>query len=151
MAVAAAIGVGGDDLDADRRGTFGSRQKLLNQKQVSTTPSRNSSNVGEINRSIEKMSLGSGCQATSTMESTASPKGALPAVSTNSRRDSNWTSVSTEGYGSMRSSDPQSGVSRRASELSALSQVSEMSFLCLFLFPDHLLVPRLPTCPPGRT
>ena len=134
MAVAAAIGVGADDLDGDSRLI---RHNRLNQKQSATgTSSRNSSsNLGEINRSIEKMSLGA-CQASSssTMEQQqSSPKGAAAAsvapAGNNSRRDSNWTVVSTEGYGSMRSSDQQSAVSRRASELSAMSQVNRGMFM----------------------
>ena len=56
----------------------------------------------------------SGCKTTST---------------TSSRRDSDWTSVSTEdpGYGSMRSDNQVNG-SRRCSELSSASQVG----LCFF-------------------
>ena len=57
----------------------------------------------------------SGCKTTST--------------SSSSRRDSDWTSVSTEdpGYGSMRSDNQVNG-SRRCSELSSASQVG----LCFF-------------------
>ena len=45
-----------------------------------------------------------------------------------SRRDSSWTTVSTEGYGSMKTNNTNSDqhVSRRGSELSAVSQVRSL-------------------------
>ncbi len=67
--------------------------------------------LGEINRSIEKMSLGTTTSIPQTTLNTANPI---------VRRDSGWTN-STEGYGSMRSADL---VSRRCSEVSARSNFS---------------------------
>ena len=124
MAVAAAIGVGGvgdEDLNA-RGGDRSSRLNRKQQQQQASPPAASSSELGEINRSIEKMSLG-GCQAAPS-SSGLEPSPAAAAGAPVPRRGSNWTVESTEGYGSMRSSsDQQSGaVSRRASELSAMSQ-----------------------------
>jgi len=114
-------------------------------------------NIGEINRSIEKMSLGgtkgSGRTGSTAMETcpsssynnrgmchgnigggqTVLTQGMAAPNSTTARRDSNWTN-STEGYGSMRSE--QSIVSRRCSDVSAMSAmsvVSNQNFYTLFL------------------
>ena len=73
--------------------------------------------MGEINRSIEKMSLGEcGGNGTARVPEVGKTRGG-PQTQTmlqNNRRDSSWT-VSTEGYGSMRSN---TSASRRFSELS---------------------------------
>ena len=148
MAVAAAIGVGGGGGggggDAfEREGGRPSPRpssNRLGQKQQSVgaaaSAAPRASQLGDINRSIEKMSLsggsstngggggGGGCQAVAAAAPAPSPK----AVVARDRRDSNWTSVSTEGYGSMRSSDGGgAATARRCSELSSMSQVSNLS------------------------
>ena len=79
--------------------------------------------LGDINRSIEKMSLeGDRKPETKPVE----PK--MTSSNYDSvRRDSNWTTTSTEGYGSMRSgSDLGSAVgsSRRTSDISMTTQVT---------------------------
>ena len=83
--------------------------------------------MGEINRSIEKMSLTTTTTTTTTEEITPQK----PSITTTTkllassqRRDSNWTGVSSEeeGYGSLKSDDLIS--SRRGSAFSSLSQVS---------------------------
>jgi hypothetical protein len=73
--------------------------------------------MGEINKSIEKMSIGdmgSG-KALKPMKPQGPPQ--TTALMQPNRRDSNWT-VSTEGYGSMRSN---TSASRRCSELSQVN------------------------------
>lgn len=74
--------------------------------------------MGEINRSIEKMSLGD-MSSGGGLKPSAEVKGRNMGPGTSlmmagNRRDSAWT-VSTEGYGSMRSN---TSASRRCSELS---------------------------------
>jgi len=64
--------------------------------------------LGELHDSIEKMSLDETNRTSLASE----------------RRDRTWT-VSTEGYGSMPSSEMSSENSRRCSELSGASQVSK--------------------------
>eukprot|EP00095_Tigriopus_kingsejongensis_P010985 snap_masked-scaffold281_size224178-processed-gene-0.6 protein:Tk10985 transcript:snap_masked-scaffold281_size224178-processed-gene-0.6-mRNA-1 annotation:"cubitus interruptus" len=155
MAVAAAIGVGAYDSGVGGSphgsGTSTLAGRLNNKlKMASRVPTINA--LGEINRSIEKMSItGCGgslthpsCVGGSTANSNTTPnnkalsshtnltnysKQANPITTTTNpstlRRDSGWTS-STEGYGSMRSSD-LSMMSRRASEVSAMSQGSNFS------------------------
>ena len=152
MAVAAAIGAG-DDLGSGegRPSPRPSSNRIIGQKQsvvvVVASSAARTSHLGEINRSIEKMSLsggsssnggggggkgGGGCQ-TATAATTSLPKAVIAG---GNRRDSNWTSVSTEGYGSMRSSEGGGGLGgggggggggRRCSELSAMSQASNLS------------------------
>ena len=79
--------------------------------------------MGEINRSIEKMSLGDTCTGSVKQPEVAKTRGmghVGPQTSMmlqNTRRDSSWT-VSTEGYGSMRSN---TSASRRCSELSQVN------------------------------
>ena len=91
------------------------RNKL--QPRVPTIPRRGQTAVmGEINRSIEKMSLGDGSTAVKGMTESKG-RGLMMG---NMRRDSSWT-VSTEGYGSMRSN---TSASRRCSELSQMSAMS---------------------------
>ena len=73
--------------------------------------------MGEINRSIEKMSLGD--MSSGGLKPSGDVKGrnmgpATSLMMAGNRRDSAWT-VSTEGYGSMRSN---TSASRRCSELS---------------------------------
>ena len=86
------------------------RNKL--QPRVPNIPRRGQTAVmGEINRSIEKMSLGEG--GSSGVKGLTESKG-RGVMMGNMRRDSSWT-VSTEGYGSMRSN---TSASRRCSELS---------------------------------
>ena len=84
--------------------------------------------LSEINRSIEKMTLQPPSNNSSRVVTTGQPDISTALSSKNgggktSRRDSDWTSVSTEdpGYGSMRSDH---NTSRRCSELSTASQVS---------------------------
>ena len=76
--------------------------------------------MGEINRSIEKMSIGDSGSMAKPMPG-QKHRGMAPQTTTmmqNNRRDSNWT-VSTEGYGSMRSGN--TSASRRCSEISQVS------------------------------
>lgn len=79
--------------------------------------------LGEINRSIEKMSL----EGDRKTDAKSDGKSAMSSANFESvRRDSNWTTTSTEGYGSMRSgSDLGSAVgsSRRTSDISMTTQV----------------------------
>lgn len=152
MAVAAAIGVSTGNAD-EMDGTNVSGHppnamnvRLQNKLKSGLLPNFNPA-LGEINRSIEKMRIGLpeanssgnglcrgsvpnsvGGQTTianyeqrrsipsSTQPLLANPNGP------NHRRDSNWTN-STEGYGSMRSEQSIMS-SRRCSEISAMSQVS---------------------------
>ena len=172
MAVAAALGVGGDlggtggspasastvaTAAAPSAGPMGMSNRLqakMAARRVDSTSSSTSKmlrqahphlpphphhpqagQLGDINRSIEKMSLGNSNQMTpgggnSSYASTknqlaAANRGGTSGMVASLRRDSNWTN-STEGYGSMRSSD-QSMISRRASDVSAMSQGSNFS------------------------
>lgn len=131
MALAAALGMDNDE--------------TLTQQSVPSTMSNRLQNklkhghhsnhvIGEINRSIEKMSL-NGCN-TGAIPKTSSAINVPEATrlghqqgqnaqSNVNRRGSNWTN-STEGYGSLTSSD-QSMLSRRCSDLSAMSQGSNFS------------------------
>ena len=142
MAVAAAIGVGtGDDLDVglppnDR--LHHNRLKMPHNDgggggniAVGSFPVSTTNNLGEINRSIEKMSIGvGGGGSNAVMSGTRMANVGSGTL----RRDSNWTN-STEGYGSMRSSVAQDNSaaatsmlnSRRCSEVSAMSQGSNFS------------------------
>ena len=145
MAVAAAIGVGdgGDQEEGDVMSSrlanatsrLSGKRSLL--RSSSGIPSSNSETLGqsqqqrvqqqglsEINRSIEKMTL----QPMNNGESSTNKSG-CKTTGSGGRRDSDWTSVSTEdpGYGSMRSDNQVNG-SRRCSELSSASQVG----LCFF-------------------
>lgn len=118
MAVAAAIGVGDDqegDVLSNRLANASSRlsgkRSLLRSGMSNVVSQQAGQGLSEINRSIEKMTL-------QPMNNGESHKSGCK-----TRRDSDWTSVSTEdpGYGSMRS-DQVNG-SRRCSELSSSSQV----------------------------
>ena len=117
IAVAAAIGVGGDGMsEASLRNNM-MAQRIRNKMgpRMPNIPRRGQTAVmGEINRSIEKMSIGEmGCNKA--MKPIRQPSGPPQTTVTQpNRRDSNWT-VSTEGYGSMRSN---TSASRRCSELS---------------------------------
>jgi len=150
MAVAAAIGVCNDDMDCNpsHQGPNNLSNRLANKlKADSRIRATNSPAIlGDINRSIEKMSLGSGGKGGSRVTGQTSLAGynsrsmcstgmvsgqtiastpAMPVGNNNpGRRDSNWTN-STEGYGSMRSE--QSMMSRRCSDISAMSQGSNVS------------------------
>ena len=184
MAVAAAIGVGGLDegdevpssnnIIDDHRLSKHLKNKLIEpntsiHKMVLDTSLKSSEIpvsssggiIGEINRSIEKMSLTiedavtGPCQSakqmaklqqnnvttmcTSNNESSFTTLGTSEANSTGSicninntnRRGSNWTTVSTEGYGSMCGSDHISTVtSRRLSDISvsSISQVITIGY-----------------------
>ena len=136
MAVAAAIGVGDDqeDVMSHRLGNATSRlsgkRSLLRSsgmnsgvvsQQQQQQPPQHASGLSEINRSIEKMTLQPPNNRTG--ESSTTGSGSKNGCKTTPRRDSDWTSVSTEdpGYGSMRSDQ---NTSRRCSELSTASQVS---------------------------
>ena len=127
MAVAAAIGVGADEEDPSN--PLPNHGRLLasriNNKTRHTTSSSNSSPssivnnsnpLGEINRSIEKMSLGG-----SLADPMPMPKDRVKTVTNDQvmRRDSNWTN--SEGYGSLKSN---AGLSRRCSEMSQASNLS---------------------------
>ena len=106
------------------------RNKL--QPRVPNIPRRGQTAVmGEINRSIEKMSLGDG---TSGVKGLTESKG-RGVMMGNMRRDSSWT-VSTEGYGSMRSN---TSASRRCSELSQVrpGQPTAMVKIKTFLSDVH--------------
>jgi hypothetical protein len=129
MAVAAAIGVGNDEA-ANRasqvpRANNGLSQRLNNKmKMMPNHPAA----LGEINRSIEKMSIGSyptnqhcGLQPPSQTQTTTVQGQNVPV----NRRGSNWTN-STEGYGSMRSEQSILS-SRRCSDVSQMSQGSNIS------------------------
>jgi hypothetical protein len=146
MAVAAAIGVCSDDMDCGP-GHSGPGNNLSNRlanklKSDRIRQTNSPAVLGDINRSIEKMSLGNGNNARTGQTSltsynnrsmcsgtmaggqtlpTATPAVAVMNNSNVGRRDSNWT-TSTEGYGSMRSE--QSMQSRRCSDISAMSQVT---------------------------
>ena len=82
--------------------------------------------MGEINRSIEKMSLGDmsgSLKPSSDVKRNMGPAPGPTSLMTNSnRRDSAWT-VSTEGYGSMRSN---TSASRRCSELSQVRSQTKL-------------------------
>jgi hypothetical protein len=135
MAVAAAIGAGGDDDIINSNRLANATNRLSGKRSLLTrSPMVNNhhggvvsqqhiqqANVGgvgvvgltDINRSIEKMTL-----------QPPSNNGEPSKTRKTTRRDSDWTSVSTEdqGYSSMRS-DQMNNSSRRASELSSASQV----------------------------
>ena len=152
MAVAAAIGVCNDDMDCSATHSMpdnlsnrlANKLKTDNRMRQTNSPAV----IGDINRSIEKMSHGSAkssmrgggssgqtnlaayngrsmCQPGMVGGQTLTPAStAAVNVVQNGRRDSNWT-TSTEGYGSMRSE--QSLMSRRCSDVSAMSVVSNGS------------------------
>ena len=144
MAVAAAIGVGADDTPSTRGQLPGNNalsQRLSNKMKMIPN------HLGEINRSIEKMSIGSYASTNNqhcSMPSSGMPSngntGPMPVTtmppSTN-RRGSNWTN-STEGYGSMRSELSMMS-SRRCSDVSAMSQGSNISTRAMMNSPwDHM-------------
>ena len=185
MAVAAAIGVGGldegDEIPSsnnileEHRLSKHLKNKLIEpstsmHKMVLDTSLKSSEIpvsssggiIGEINRSIEKMSLTiedaitAPCQSsnqiaklqqnnvtgmcTSNNESsftTLGPSdgnsiGSICNINNTNRRGSNWTTVSTEGYGSMCGSDQISTVaSRRPSDIS-ISSISQVIIMWLF-------------------
>lgn len=119
--MAAAIGVGGEFGEAGfRTNMMANRIRNKMHPRVPNIPRRGqTAAMGEINRSIEKMSIGESGTMVKPMQGTKS-KGMGPQPTTmmqNNRRDSNWT-VSTEGYGSMRSN---TSASRRCSEISQVS------------------------------
>ena len=104
--------MGGDYGEAAyRTASMANRIRNKLQPRVPNIPRRGQTAVmGEINRSIEKMSLGDGSSGVKGLTDSES-RGVMMG---NMRRDSSWT-VSTEGYGSMRSN---TSASRRCSELS---------------------------------
>ena len=118
IAVAAAIGVGGDGMsEASLRNNM-MAQRIRNKMgpRLPNIPRRGQTAVmGEINRSIEKMSIAelAGSKNMKRQGQMSGPPQTQTLMQPN-RRDSNWT-VSTEGYGSMRSN---TSASRRCSELS---------------------------------
>ena len=118
IAVAAAIGVGGDGMsEASLRNNI-MAQRIRNKMgpRVPNIPRRGQTAVmGEINRSIEKMTIAelAGSKNMKRQGQMSGPPQTQTLMQPN-RRDSNWT-VSTEGYGSMRSN---TSLSRRCSELS---------------------------------
>ena len=131
MAVAAAIGVGEGEEDvihqrlASATSRLSGKRSLLRSQmsQQAAGVSGSSTNAGglsDINRSIEKMTLqpmNNGGQ-TQPRSSPSNNQHSGSCKTTSGRRDSDWTSVSTEdpGYGSMRSD--LGNLSRRGSELS---------------------------------
>ena len=151
--MAAAIGVGGDDVSGMPNGN------LINPRHPNKVKNGILINpaLGEINRSIEKMSIGGtngsmGRSGNGSMSSGYPASGCVPGQTnlanfgqrrnmpssqpmptSNTRRDSNWTN-STEGYGSMRSEQSMQS-SRRCSELSAMSQTSNVSTRALMNSP----------------
>jgi len=136
IAVAAAIGVGGEEMGQMSQRTNMMAQRIRNKMhpRVPNVPRRGQTanqGMGEINRSIEKMSIGESGGASTDTKSVQKPNtkglhgpqnGMHPNLTMlqNSRRDSSWT-VSTEGYGSMRSN---TSASRRCSEISQMSAMS---------------------------
>ena len=134
MAVAAAIGVGEgeEDVMSQRLASATSRlsgkrsllrsagmsQQAVGSRQAAATTG--SAGLSEINRSIEKMTLQPMNNGGLEPKPSSSHSGSCK--TTSQRRDSDWTSVSTEdpGYGSLRS---DLNNSRRGSELSTVSQV----------------------------
>lgn len=122
MAVAAAIGVGNDDrIGPNQAVPMGNNlaQRLSNKMKMMPNP------LGEINRSIEKMSIGTYGNQHCNMPMPAQQTQTMPVSSAPNRRGSNWTN-STEGYGSMRSEQSIMS-SRRCSDVSAMSQGSNLS------------------------
>ena len=116
MAVAAAIGVEAEEAIPVSNGVMGPRL----QNKMKMMPNH----LGDINRSIEKMSIGSSFnQPNATCPSMGQTQTTMP-VTANTRRGSNWTN-STEGYGSMRSEQSMMS-SRRCSDVSAMSQGSNV-------------------------
>ena len=109
--------------------------------------------MGEINKSIEKMSIGEMGGNGKGMKQSRQPSGPpqTTALMQPNRRDSNWT-VSTEGYGSMRSN---TSTSRRCSELSQVKLIPPFaSTLCRqssFLpISQTFFSTRCQQCPAGR-
>ena len=131
--MAAAIGVGGEFGEAGfRTNMMANRIRNKMHPRVPNIPRRGqTAAMGEINRSIEKMSIGESGTMVKPMQGTKS-KGMGPQPTTmmqNNRRDSNWT-VSTEGYGSMRSN---TSASRRCSEISQVSCYNLDSIITLII------------------
>ena len=136
MAVAAAIGVGEgeEDVMSQRLASATSRlsgkrsllrsagmsQQAVGSRQAAAAATTGSAGLSEINRSIEKMTLQPMNNGGLEPKPSSSHSGSCK--TTSQRRDSDWTSVSTEdpGYGSLRS---DLNNSRRGSELSTVSQV----------------------------
>ena len=132
MAVAAAIGVGEGEEDvmsqrlASATSRLSGKRSLLRSSGMSQQASgvrpagAAGSGLSEINRSIEKMTLQPMNNGGLEPKPSSSHSGSCK--TTSQRRDSDWTSVSTEdpGYGSLRS---DLNNSRRGSELSTVSQV----------------------------
>ena len=122
MAVAAAIGVGSEEASGQAVMPGNPMANRLHNKMKNGIPMPTGAvhpAMGDINRSIEKMSLGdTSCGTGSTrVPEVGKTRGGPQTMLQNNRRDSSWT-VSTEGYGSMRSN---TSASRRCSELSTVS------------------------------
>ena len=116
MAVAAAIGVEAEE--AIPNVAMGPR---LQNKMKMMQPNH----LGDINRSIEKMSIGNNSFVPPNTCPSMGQAGTTMPVQANTRRGSNWTN-STEGYGSMRSEQSMMS-SRRCSDVSvAMSQGSNV-------------------------
>ena len=116
MAVAAAIGVEAEE--AIPNVAMGPR---LQNKMKMMQPNH----LGDINRSIEKMSIGNNSFNPPNTCPSMGQAGTTMPVQANNRRGSNWTN-STEGYGSMRSEQSMMS-SRRCSDVSvAMSQGSNV-------------------------
>ena len=139
IAVAAAIGVGGEFGEASfRTNNLANRMRNKLHPRVPNIPRRGQTVMGEINRSIEKMSLGDG--SSSGVKNDAKPRAMAPGphqtniLMQNNRRDSSWT-VSTEGYGSMRSN---TSASRRCSELSQVTL--NIHKICASFYQDSVIL-----------
>ena len=144
MAVAAAIGVGEGEEDVMSQRLASATSRLSGKRSLlrsssgmsqqagqagaagasqGSSNSRPGGGLSEINRSIEKMTLqpmNNGGLGLEPKQANLIHSGSCK--TTSQRRDSDWTSVSTEdpGYGSLRS---DLNTSRRGSELSTVSQV----------------------------
>ena len=118
MAVAAAIGVEAEEAIPVSNVAMGPR---LQNKMKMMQPNH----LGDINRSIEKMSIGNNSFNPPNTCPSMGQAGTTMPVQANNRRGSNWTN-STEGYGSMRSEQSMMS-SRRCSDVSvAMSQGSNV-------------------------
>ena len=139
MAVAAAIGVGEGEEDvihqrlASATSRLSGKRSLLRSSGMSqqsaggagSSSSAAAGGLSEINRSIEKMTLQPMNNGGQTQPRSSPSNHSGSCKTTSGRRDSDWTSVSTEdpGYGSMRSD--LGNLSRRGSELSQVNSINK--------------------------
>ncbi len=142
MAMAAAIGVGNEEDAISNRlasatNRLSGKRSLLNSRSSSASTSSPHVEVGggmgDINRSIEKMTLAATTTTMSNGGAVAKVKAkTTTTTTTTNRRDSDWNSSSVsnedQGYGSMKSDVPHHNNSRRCSDLSNASQVRVIFF-----------------------